>query len=141
MENINTQVWHEVLWKSIMDRVISELNLEVKTFTMPSSVEQKSVCTSSGLLATNSCSAYTEYYAKGTGPTQSCSGHYTKPAKEEKTDSSQNTTDEGTTDSSDTTVVVDEEIGNESSDTTTSDTNSGETGGTDGTEDTSQTTE
>lgn len=84
MENIYNQVWHEILWKNIMDRI--DENLEPKDFTMPASVEQKYVCSTTGLLATNSCPATSEYFAKGTGPTQSCYGHYTKNEDEDEDD-------------------------------------------------------
>ena len=49
------------IWKGIMSRVHE--NLETKDFVMPSSVEQKSVCTISGYLANSSCPSVTEYFA------------------------------------------------------------------------------
>lgn len=64
MENIYNQTWHEVMWKNIMDRVNTTLGLQVKNFTMPASVEQKTVCSVTGLLAVSSCPSYTEYFAK-----------------------------------------------------------------------------
>ena len=76
MENIYNQSWHEVLWKNIMTRI--HAGLPAKDFTMPSSVQQKSICTQTGYLATSSCPAFTEYFAEGTAPTQSCPGHVTK---------------------------------------------------------------
>ncbi len=81
MEYMN-QSWHQVLWKSIMDRIHADL--PYKDFTMPTSVEQKTICTQTGLLATSSCPALTEYFAKGTAPTQSCPGHVVE--KTEDTD-------------------------------------------------------
>ena len=81
MSNMD-QAWHEVMWKNIMERVHE--GLEYKDFTMPSSVEQKTICTQTGLLATATCPPLTEYFAKGTAPSQSCSGHYVP--KEEKED-------------------------------------------------------
>jgi penicillin-binding protein 1A len=86
MENIYNQTWHEVMWKNIMDRVNTTLGLQVKNFTMPASVEQKTVCSVTGLLAVSSCPSYTEYFAKGTGPTQSCSGHYEEEEDDEDDD-------------------------------------------------------
>ena len=83
MDNMD-QVWHEVLWKNIMDRVHADL--PYKAFTMPTSVEQKTVCTQTGLLATSTCPTLTEYFAKGTAPTQSCPGHYVPKKEEEKKD-------------------------------------------------------
>ena len=60
--------------------------LPSKDFTMPSSVQQKTICTQTGYLATSSCPSFTEYFAEGTGPTQSCAGHVTsKPADSNKT--------------------------------------------------------
>lgn len=50
-------------------------NLETKDFVMPSSVEQKSVCTISGYLANSSCPSVTEYFATDSLPDQSCPGH------------------------------------------------------------------
>lgn len=79
-----SQNWHEVLWKSIMDRVHADL--PYKDFTMPTSVEQKTVCTITGLLATSSCPPLTEYFAQGTAPTQSCPGHVVERPSEKTTD-------------------------------------------------------
>ena len=84
MENIYNQTWHEVIWKRIMDRVDSTLGLQPKNFTMPASVEQKTVCSQTGLLAVSSCPSYTEYFAKGTGPSSSCSGHYVEKEEDEE---------------------------------------------------------
>lgn len=61
------------IWKGIMSRVHE--NLETKDFVMPSSVEQKSVCTISGYLANSSCPSVTEYFATDSLPHQSCPGH------------------------------------------------------------------
>ena len=61
------------IWKGIMSRVHE--NLETKDFVMPSSVEQKSVCTITGYLATSSCPSVTEYFATDSLPDQSCPGH------------------------------------------------------------------
>lgn len=76
------QVWHEVMWKHIMDRIHEAL--PYKDFTMPSSVEQKTICTQTGLLATSTCPPLTEYFAKGTAPTQSCPGHVVQKPEEDK---------------------------------------------------------
>ncbi len=118
MESMD-QVWHEVLWKSIMERV--HTNLPYKDFTMPSSVEQKTICTQTGMLATSSCPSLTEYFAKGSVPSQSCTGHYVESTEEpssetkdenadkdkEKTDDIQNPdsgTSDGTTENPDTVI-------------------------------------
>ena len=81
MENMN-QSWHMTLWKNIMERVHE--GLPYTDFKMPASVQQKTICTQSGLLATSTCPALTEYFAEGTVPTQSCSGHYVEPKEDEK---------------------------------------------------------
>ena len=68
-----------------MDRVDSTLGLQPKNFTMPASVEQKTVCSQTGLLAVSSCPSYTEYFAtKGTGPSSSCSGHYVEKEEDDE---------------------------------------------------------
>ena len=78
------QAWHEVMWKNIMDRVHE--GLEYKEFSMPTSVEQKTICTQTGLLATSSCPPLTEYFAKGTAPSQSCPGHVVQKEEKEEDD-------------------------------------------------------
>lgn len=97
-----SQSWHEVLWKNIMERIHE--NLTVTNFTVPSSVEQATICTTTGYLATSSCySTLTEYFATGTAPTQSCSGHYTSSrssssdSSDDEEDSDSSTTDEDST--------------------------------------------
>ena len=51
-------------------------NLEPKEFAMPSSVEQKTVCSITGKLAVaGNCPAITEYFSTDTAPTESCPGH------------------------------------------------------------------
>ena len=79
-----SQSWHQILWKNIMDRVHTDL--PYKDFTMPQSVEQKTICTQTGLLATSTCPPLTEYFAKGTAPTQSCPGHVVEKKEEEDKD-------------------------------------------------------
>ena len=91
MTNIDTTFRFRI-WKSIMSRV--HANLETKDFTMPSSVEQKTVCTITGLLARpGSCPSVTEYFASDNVPTQVCSGHGNS------SDSSSDTNTSDTTDS------------------------------------------
>nr|WP_300824870.1 transglycosylase domain-containing protein [uncultured Schaedlerella sp.] len=85
MENIYNQVWHEVLWKNIMNRVHE--GLPRQEFTMPPSVQQKMVCQQTGFLATSTCgSVITEYFAEGTVPSVSCSGHYRAPVVQDRGD-------------------------------------------------------
>lgn len=85
MDNLN-QSWHEVLWKKIMDRV--DTDLPSKDFTIPSSVEKKSVCSVNGdlELACPGCPSFTEYFAKGTAPTKVCSGHNSQKSDDQDTD-------------------------------------------------------
>ena len=84
MENQYSTIFHEVIWKNIMDRINSVYNLPYTEFTMPSSVQQKTICTQTGLLATSSCPTLTEYFAEGTVPTQSCTGHKVEVEEEEE---------------------------------------------------------
>ena len=70
-------------------------NLEEKDFTMPSSVEKKSVCSITGYLARPSCPTVTEYFAKGSVPDETCPGHgnyyeESDSSDEESTDNSEN---------------------------------------------------
>lgn len=68
------------LWKGIMSRIHE--NLEEKDFKVPSSVERKSLCTITGKLAGSGCPSITEYFAKDTLPTETCSGHgYSRGSK------------------------------------------------------------
>ncbi|MEO2263634.1 PBP1A family penicillin-binding protein [Dorea sp. YH-dor228] len=85
------------IWKSIMSRV--HANLETKEFTMPASVQQKTVCSISGLLAVSgNCPGITEYFATDTLPTESCPGHVAEEPEEETEENGDNTeTDPGTT--------------------------------------------
>ena len=85
------------IWKSIMSRV--HANLETKEFTMPASVQQKTVCSISGLLAVSgNCPGITEYFATDTLPTESCPGHVKEEPEEETEEEDDNTeTDPGTT--------------------------------------------
>lgn len=59
-----------------MQRIHEEFEYENVEFEMPNTVEKKTLCSETGKLASSdACSKYTEYYAEGTGPTQSCPGH------------------------------------------------------------------
>ena len=66
---------------------------------MPTSIEKKTICTQTGKLASSdACTAYTEYFAPGTAPTQSCPGHVVqKPAENENPSDSSEGTDNATT--------------------------------------------
>ena len=74
-------------------------------FKMPSTVEEASICTSTGLLATSSCNAVTEYFDTEQIPTQYCSGHYTYSYSYDYSSSySEDSSDEGSSEDSETTV-------------------------------------
>ncbi|MGF0033341.1 transglycosylase domain-containing protein [Bariatricus sp. SGI.154] len=71
------------IWRSIMSRV--HAGLEPKDFTMPASVEKKTVCSISGLLAVDgSCPGITEYFATDTLPTERCPGHASSEPEDEE---------------------------------------------------------
>lgn len=73
--------FHKSLWRKVMQRIHE--NLEQKDFTMPDNIETAVVCSESGKLAvTGLCDSdprgdqtYTEYFAKGTAPTEVCDTH------------------------------------------------------------------
>ena len=73
--------FHKRIWRSIMTRVHE--GLSDPGFTVPDSVETAQICRKSGKLAIpDVCSAdprgdavYTEYFAKGTVPTEMCDHH------------------------------------------------------------------
>ena len=66
MTNIDTTFRFRI-WKSIMSRI--HAGLETKQFEMPTSVEQKTICTESGMLARPGCPSRTEYFATDNAPT------------------------------------------------------------------------
>jgi penicillin-binding protein 1A len=71
------------IWKTIMERIHTELNLDTQTFPMPDSIVKAKICTKSGKLAVDGlCDKYeggstvkVEYFAKGTVPTEKCDVH------------------------------------------------------------------
>jgi len=86
---------HITLWKNIMRRVHD--GLEVKDFEISSTLQRVSVCTQTGLLATSSCPARTEYCADSMAPGSYCPGHYVAPTPSEPSEDDP-TEDEGTDD-------------------------------------------
>lgn len=145
-----SQNWHQKLWRNIMERIQDTKGLEYKDFEIPSSVEEKTVCTETGLLAASSCPAITEYFSKDNAPAKSCSGHYVAPSEdseEDDTESSDETTPATGTDSSGTTsspdsssggTTTDPTAGGDSGGTTTGDTSGSTTGGDTGSGSTTQ---
>jgi len=71
------------IWRTIMERIHMELNLETKSFTMPDSVVTAKICTKSGKLAVEGlCDQYiggdttqVEYFRKGSEPKEICDIH------------------------------------------------------------------
>jgi len=71
------------IWRDVMEAIHKEKQLAYKEFTMPDSILTATICTKSGLLAKSGvCDAYeagstvqTEYFAKGTVPTEYCDCH------------------------------------------------------------------
>ena len=94
-DQVNT-TYHKTIWKTIMERVHTEKNLEKKEFDVPDSVSKISICRTCGKLAVDGvCSSYgsekTEYFAKDTIPKEYCSCHQTaavinKPSKPKSTE-------------------------------------------------------
>lgn len=69
-----SQSFHMKIWRNVMERIHE--GYEYKDFEIPNSIEKKTICTKTGKLASSgACSSYTEYFAPGTAPTQSCPGH------------------------------------------------------------------
>lgn len=66
--------YHNLLWKRIMERVHEGMTR--KEFDIPSSVQQVSICSTTGLLPISGCPVTTEYFAEGTAPASYCEVHY-----------------------------------------------------------------
>ncbi len=79
---INDEIYVQRLWRQIMSQVHE--SLPYKDFEIPESIQKKTICTQTGLLATNSCPAKTEYFATGTAPSQSCPGHVVENKHKDK---------------------------------------------------------
>ncbi|MFU0828172.1 MAG: Penicillin-binding protein 1A [Lachnoclostridium sp.] len=75
--------YHKIIWRDIMQRIHEEYNLKSKPFEKPDSIVSAKICTKSGKLAVPGlCDKYvggstvkTEYFAKGTVPTEKCDIH------------------------------------------------------------------
>jgi penicillin-binding protein 1A len=85
-DNNRTQTdrsYNRKIWRTIMEQIHIQKNLETKDFTMPDSVVAAKICTKSGKLAVDGlCDKYeggnatkVEYFAKGTVPTEKCDIH------------------------------------------------------------------
>ena len=86
--------YHNVIWSKIMQRVHDALDYEKANFEMPSTVQRRTICTSTGKLASgDTCNKRTEYFAEGTAPKQTCPGHVVETPAEDATESTtENTT-------------------------------------------------
>lgn len=71
--------YHKKIWRQVMQQVHE--GYERKNFTMPKEgIVKKTICASTGKLASSDlCQKYTEYFAEGTIPKQSCPGHADAP--------------------------------------------------------------
>ena len=75
--------YHKNVWREIMERIHTELNLEIKDFDRPDSIVTATICNKSGKLAVDGLcnqalggsTAKMEYFAKGTIPTETCDLH------------------------------------------------------------------
>ncbi len=77
----STTSYHKIIWRKIMERVHE--GMADTGFPVPSSVTQAAVCRKSGMLPSpgvcehdpRGSAVYTEYFAKGTVPTEVCRQH------------------------------------------------------------------
>ena len=84
MEANESSSYHKLIWKKIMDRVDRTKGLSPKAFSVPSDIVAVEICAKSGKLAVQGrCTAdhregmiYTEYFKRGTEPTEECDIHY-----------------------------------------------------------------
>lgn len=88
------------LWKGIMSRIHE--GLEYRDFEMPSTVQQKTICSITGYLAVSgNCPGVTEYFAEGSIPNQACPGHRSAASEDVEENDTENpdgnTTDPDTT--------------------------------------------
>ena len=84
--------YHKTLWRKVMSRIHE--GLSDPGFTPPDSVQEATICSQSGLLASSGCPTITEFFEKSTIPTERCTSHYSAPK------SSSRSSDNGSDDSS-----------------------------------------
>ncbi len=118
-----SHTFKDIIWSKIMTRV--HANLETKQFTMPTSVEQLTVCTTTGKLATSGCPSVTDYFDKDTAPKDYCTQHSYSYNYNYNYNSNTNSSTSDSTNSTNTTDGTDGTTG-----TTTDGTNSTTTDGT-----------
>ena len=83
MEANESSSYHKVIWKKIMDRINVKERYFAKNFQVPRDIVQVEICAKSGKLAKSTCKGdhregmvYTEYFKRGTEPTEECDLHY-----------------------------------------------------------------
>ncbi len=82
--------YHKKIWRDVMERIHQEYDLETVPFTKPDSIVSVKICTKSGKKAVDGlCDKYvggstvrTEYFAKGSAPTEKCDVHVKVPVCE-----------------------------------------------------------
>ena len=75
--------YHKVIWRKIMDQIIVKKKLKITPFPDCSSITAAEICTESGMLAVPGLCDHdprgskikTEYFTKGTVPTEKCTTH------------------------------------------------------------------
>ena len=88
--------YHKVMWRKVMQRIHDTMEYESISFEMPESVSRKTICKTTGLLASSdACASYTEYFANGTAPSKTCPGHATET--EEGTGTTEGSSQDGST--------------------------------------------
>ncbi len=100
LTNIDT-TYRFRIWRSIMSRVHE--NLAYQEFEMPYTLQQKTVCTLSGLLASPGCPSVKEYFSPETVPYMACTGHGSLFDKEDEEEEEENTPSNPSTPSNPTT--------------------------------------
>ncbi|MDO4473109.1 MAG: PBP1A family penicillin-binding protein [Eubacteriales bacterium] len=100
LTSIDTQYRFRI-WRGIMSRIHAVL--ERKEFEMPDSIQRKTICTESGLIASGGCPSITEYFAKGSVPDEYCPGHGPDPEEETEENPDRTTGQENNTTGGETT--------------------------------------
>ncbi|MBR3646301.1 MAG: PBP1A family penicillin-binding protein [Lachnospiraceae bacterium] len=88
-----SQVYHELLWAKIMNRINETKGYEDKDFDYTEKLQKIKICTSSKKVATSYCPHITEeYFPKGSEPTDSCNIHAASAGSSNNGSSSEETT-------------------------------------------------
>lgn len=86
---------HERIWARIMTRINEAFDLPYTEFEMPRSLHKKSICSTTGKLASDACPAYTEWFESGTEPSTYCDKHVAEPEEPEETEDAEDAEDAG----------------------------------------------